>query len=175
MDAGQNGGAADGHHAAVVEILGQGVFDDVLSAGHFHGRQKLAVGKLRQAFGLAAYADEIFYVIVPGLDVFVTDGPIGRDAVAEIGFEIEIAEAIALAAPHDGLAADLAAANPGKRLAGIGGVGIFEIVDEKFGGILVASVVALALDFLRFDALVAIIPAAIFQLPGGDVLDVIHL
>ena len=38
MNASQYGGAADGHHAAVVETFWQGFLDDEFGAGHFHGR-----------------------------------------------------------------------------------------------------------------------------------------
>ena len=78
-----------------------------------------------------------------------------------------------MTAPHDGLAANLASANPSERLVSIGGVGIVEIVDEKFAGVFIARVITLALDFLCFEALLAIIPAAILQFPGGNMLDVV--
>src|ERR1700688_2957582 len=104
----------------------------------------------------------MFHVFVPGLDVLVADRPVGGNSVAYVGFEIQVAETIALTAPHDGLAANLAATNPSERLVGIGGVGIVEIVDEKFAGVFVAGVITLALNFLCFEALLAIIPAAIF-------------
>jgi len=67
-----------------------------------------------------------------------------------------------LAAPHDGLAADLAAANPGERLAFVDGERIFEVVDEKLRRVFIASVIALALDFLGAFALFAFVPAAKF-------------
>src|ERR1700719_2879289 len=161
MDAGQYRGTPDGHHAAVVEIFRQSIFDHEFGAGHFHRRQEFAVRKLGQPFGLAADADEILHVVVPGLDVLVADGPVGGNSVAEVGFEIQIAKTIALAAPHDGLAAYLSSTNPSERLVRVGGVGIIEIVDKKFAGVFITRVITLALNFLRADALLAVLPAAI--------------
>src|SRR3984893_14112720 len=173
MDARQYGGTPDGHHAAIVETFWQSVFDHEFGTGHFHGREEFAVGQLRQTFGLAAYSYEILSVLVPGLDVLVADGPIGGDSVAYVGFEIQVAKTIALTAPHDGLAANLAAANPGEWLVRVGDVGGVEIVDKKFAGVFITRVITLALNFLSSEALVTIIPAAILQLPRGNMLDVV--
>ena len=169
----EDGGAADGHHAAIVEVLRDGFFHHAFGAVHFHGGKEFAVRKLRKSFGLAADASVLFDIVVPRLDIFVANGPIDGDAFLEVGFKVQIAPAIALAAPDDGLATDLAAANPGERFVGIGGEGIFQVVDEKLVGVFVAGVITLALDFLCAFALGALIPAAEFEFPGGDVFDVV--
>src|SRR2546429_2024015 len=70
-------------------------------------------------------------IVVPRSDVRVADWPVDGDPVFQVGFEIEIAPAVALPSPGDGLAADLAAANPGKMFSRIEGVGIFLVVYEK--------------------------------------------
>src|SRR2546427_4921631 len=44
-----------------------------------------------------------------------------------------------LPAPHDGLAAHLAAANPVKRLVGIERVGVLAVVHEELAAVLVAG------------------------------------
>src|ERR1051325_1989989 len=118
-------------------------------ASHLHRWEKFSIGKLRQTFGLAANAGELFDVVVPRGYVRIADWPIDSNAVAKIRFKIQIAPAIALPAPHDGFAADLSPANPTEFRAGCVGVGIVLVVDEKFMGVLVASVIALALDVLR--------------------------
>src|SRR5437762_7852006 len=105
----------------------------------------------------------------------VADRPIHGDTILQIGFKIEIAPAIALAPPSDGFSADLAAANPGKMLAGSGGVRVFQVIDEKFAGVFVASVINLALNGLRALSFRAIIPSAVFQVVHRNVLDVVLL
>src|SRR2546421_2126452 len=170
----QDRGAPDGHDA-IVEVFGDCVAHILLDARHFHGRQKLAVGKLRQTFSLTADASELFDVVVPRRDVRVANGPIDSDALFQVGLEVQIAPAIALAPPKKRFTADLTPANPGKMLAGIGGIWILDIVHKEFAGILVASVITLALDVLDALALRAFVPPAILKLPNGNVLDVIAL
>src|SRR6266849_4606537 len=173
--ASENRDAANGHDAIFREVLGDGILDGQFGAIHLHGRQELAVGELGQTLGLAADADEILDVIVPRSNVLVANGPVDSDTLAQIGFEVQVAPAIALAAPHDGAPADMTAANPEKGLTGIGGVGVFEVVDEKLVRVLVADAVTLALDRLRFQPLFAIVPAAVLQLPRGHVFDIVLL
>ena len=132
------------------------------------GGRNFPSGKLRQTFGLAADSGELFDVVVPRRDIGVANRPIDGDAVFQIGFEIEIAPAIALAAPGDGLAADLTATNPGKMFSGIAGVGIFRVLDEKFIGEFVARVIALALHVLSFGALLRDCPNCDISAPRPE-------
>ena len=168
----EDGAAANGADAIAV-IFRESRAEIQFDAGHFHGRQKFAVGKLRKALGLAADAGEFFDVIVPGSEIGVTNGPIDSYVFAKIGFEVEVAPTVGLAAPGDGSAADLAAANPCEGLAGSDSVGILQVVNEEFVRKLVAVVVALTLDELRALSFSAIVPATILQFPKGNVLDVI--
>ena len=174
VNAREHGRAADGHHA-IIKMFGERVAKILLDTGHFHRREKFSVGQLRQAFGLAANAGELFHVVVPGRDVRIADRPIDRDSVLQIRFKVEIAPAIALAPPSERFSAHLAAANPGKMLAGSGGVRIFKVIDEKFVGVFVASVINLTLNGLRPLAFRAIVPSAIFQVVHRNVLDVVLL
>ena len=174
MDASEDRRAADGHDATV-KMFGERIFEIQFDAGHFHGRKELAVGELRQAFGLAADASKFLDVVIPGSNVGITDRPIHGDAVFQVGFEIEIAPAIALAAPSDGFSANLAAANPGKMLAGLEGIGILLIVDENLVGVFATSIVDLALNGLSALAGEAIIPVTMLEFPNGNVLDVVAL
>src|SRR5713101_3380468 len=143
VDAGEHGRTADGQHA-IIEIFGERSLEVQFNAGHFHRRKKFSIRKLRQAFGLAADASELFDVVVPGSDVRVANGPIDGDSLFQIGFKIEIAPAITLAAPEDGLSADLAAANPGKMFSGFEGVRIVLVADKKLVRVFIASIVTLA-------------------------------
>ena len=174
VDAREHGRSADGHHT-IVKIFGEGVAEILFNAGHLHRRKKFSVGKLGQALGLAADAGELFHVVVPGRDVRVADRPIRGDSIFQIRFKVEIAPTIALASPGDGFSAHLAAANPGKLFARIRGIGIVHVIDEKFVGVFIASVVALALDGLRALAFGAIVPATVLEFPYGNVLDVVAL
>src|SRR5262249_38590368 len=153
-------------HDAIIKIPGNRFPEVTLDAGHLHRREKTSVRELRQSLPLAADPRQIFPIVIPGGDLRVTDGPLNGNPLFLSGLEIEIAPAIALAAPHDGFSSDLAAANPGKMLSGIAGVRVFLVVDEELMGIFVAGVVALALDRLRTLALVAIVPAAMFEFPN---------
>src|SRR5439155_23156685 len=65
VNAREHGRAADGHHT-IVEVFGERVAKILLDTGHFHRREKFSVGQLRQAFGLAADAGELFHGAVPG-------------------------------------------------------------------------------------------------------------
>ena len=87
-----------------------------LDAVELHRRQELAVGQLRQAFGAAAHADEALDVVVPRRDLGVADRPVDGDAVLRVRFEVQVAPAIALPAPHDRAAADVIAADPVEAL-----------------------------------------------------------
>src|SRR2546429_291009 len=172
VDAGENGRTSDGQHA-VVEMFGEGVLEIQLDAGQLHGWKEFPVGELPQAFRLPADAGKLFDIVVPRSDVRVADWPVDGDPVFQVGFEIEIAPAVALPSPGDGLAADLAAANPGKMFSRIEGVGIFLVVYEKLVRVFVAGIIALALNRLGALANETIVPVAVPELPDRDVLDVI--
>src|SRR4051812_36921681 len=103
---------ANREDAIASKFVGKPLAHVLLDAIQCHGRQKLAVRELRQSLGLTTHADEPLDEIVPGRDVGVSDGPVDGDAVARIGFEIEIAPPIDLASPDDRLAADLTGAKP---------------------------------------------------------------
>src|SRR5579871_3774833 len=136
----------------------EGILEIQLDAGHLHRRQKLAVGKLRKPLGLSADSRKFLHVVVPRCDIRVTNRPIYGNPVSQIGFEIQIAPAVALATPHDRFAADLTPANPGKMFAGITRIRVLYVAHEKLVRELVASVVALALDRLSPYAFRALIP-----------------
>src|SRR5579885_318271 len=83
------------------EMLGQLVADEFLRAIQFHWRHEFAVGQLGKTESFAGDSSELLHVVVPGRDVFVADWPIDTDSVAHIRFEVQIAPAVALAAPCD--------------------------------------------------------------------------
>ena len=80
-------------------------------------------------------------VVVPRRDVGVADRPVDRDAFLRVGLEVEVAPAIALAAPHQRAAADLIAAIPVEALDL--GVRRLLLVDPPVEVLLVERVVAL--------------------------------
>src|SRR5205807_8971773 len=112
------GMTADGQ-SAVVGMFGEGELEVQVDAGQLHGRKEFPVAELPQAFRLPADGGKLFDIVVPRSDVGVADWPVDGDPVFQVGFEIEIAPAVALPSPGDGLAADLAAANPGKMFSRI--------------------------------------------------------
>ncbi len=172
VDAGENGDTSDGEHA-IVKILRQRVLEIDFNAGHLHRRKKLSIGQLRQSFGLSADARKLFHVVVPRRDVGVANRPVDSDSFSQVGFKIEIAPAVTLAAPKDGLSADLASANPGKMFSGIRGIRIVLVADKKLMRVFIACVVNLALNGLSGLTLGAIVPAAVLEFPDGNVLDII--
>ena len=95
-------GDAVGHDAPAKFALDH-VFGLQRAAGKIHGRQKLSVGQLRQAFARSADADIAFDQVVVGLEFLVADGPIFAVAVAGGGFEFVVAVAIAFARPAERL------------------------------------------------------------------------
>src|SRR6266581_3599198 len=82
---------------------------------------------------------------------------------------------LAIASRSDGFSADLAAAKPGKMFPGIERVGIVRIADEELVGVFIAGVITFALNALGALALGAIVPAAVLELPDGNVLDIVAL
>src|SRR5215831_20192590 len=170
VHASEHRGATDGHNA-IVKMFCKCFAHVELYASHLHRREESSVGKLRQAFCLTADAGELLDVVVPRRHVSVTNRPVHGDPVPQIRFEVQVAPAIALATPGDGLAADLTAANPAEFGARRIAVGIVLVIDEELMRVFVASVITLALHELGARALGAIVPVAVFQLPNGNVLD----
>src|ERR1700736_546416 len=162
----------DGHDAIIV-MFRERISHILLHAGHFHRRQKLSVRKLRQALWLTADSRELFHVVVPRRDVRITERPIDSNSLFRVGFKIQIAPAITLTAPNDGLPAHLPPTNPREMLAFRTGIWIFHVIDEKLVRVFIARVVALALDVLRAFPLGSLVPAPVAQLPDRNVLHVV--
>ena len=115
-------GTADGHAPGSAERALDRVAHVLLDARHRHRRQENSVRNLRQPLGLSADADEGLHVVVPGGDVGVADGPVDAVAVAGVGLEVEVAQPVALARPHDRAAPHLAPADPEEGLLRVAGV-----------------------------------------------------
>ena len=159
------GGAPDGDGAAELRLhaLPQPQF----AAGHFHGRQKVAVGQRGIAFRRAADADVTLHDLVVRLHLLVRERPVFAVAIVAGRFEIQIAHAVALAPPDQRAPAHDAQPLPGERLACRGAVGILQVVHEPVVVVLHAGVALLlhgprARDFRRH--------VAVFQLVGRHVL-----
>ncbi len=139
------------------------------SAGQRHRRQELAVGKLRDLLARSAHADEVLDAVVVRLQLPVADGPVLTVSVAARRLELVVAEAVALARPAEGLAADLPAANPQELLALGKRVRVLVVVHEKLVAVLVAGV-AEPLHRLVLDQLLLIAEAPVLELVRPDVL-----
>ncbi len=111
-------------------------------------------------------------VIVPGSEVGVAQGPVDADALPEVRLEVEIAPAVALAAPKQRASADVVAAEPGVGLHLH--VRRFPVVHEK-GRVVLAHLVDVVAGAQGRRH-----PVAVGKFPGGlervhvtgDVLDV---
>ena len=142
---GEDRRAPDGEGAP--ELLLERLARDHLAAVERHGRQEHAVGKLRDAFGLSADADEALDPVVVGRELGVLERPVRSEAVAARRLHVVVADAVALTAPHDRLAAHVPAADPGERAVLGRRVRAVVVVDEQVVRVLVA-LVALLLDRL---------------------------
>src|SRR5579872_6342945 len=170
----QNGGAANGQYAFAAKMPGQFLANKSLSAVQLHRRQEFAVGQLRKPQSFTRDAGEFLDIVVPGLEIGVSNGPVDGDSVAHIRFKIKIAPTVTLASPRDGTSTDLPPPNPAEGLSRRGAVGILFIVDKEFRGPFIAGVTQ-ALNWLILFQTAAIAPAAKLHLPGWNVLDVILL
>ena len=100
-----------------------------LEAVHLEGRQQVALRKLGQAGLLAADADEGLHAVVPGREVRVAQRPVDPDAFLEVGLEVEVAPAEAVARPEQRPPADLVAPEPVERLLLL--VGMVDVLHEE--------------------------------------------
>ena len=82
-----------------------GCREDRLRAIQRHGREKHAIGKLRESFSRSAHPDEVFHAGVIGRQVVVADCPIHPIAVARSRFEFVIGHAVAGPRPMQAAAA----------------------------------------------------------------------
>ena len=102
--------------APTVELAAEAARDQIFAAVQRHGGLKLPVRQLREPVARAGDAGMPLDVVVPRRELRVANGPIDRDAVAHVAFEIEIAPAITLPSPQQGAAADVIAAIPVETL-----------------------------------------------------------
>ena len=89
----------------------------LLDAVERERRQEITVRQLRDLVVIAADPDERLDVIVPGLKVFVADGPVDAVPVPQVGFEIVRRPAIGLPRPGQRAPAQVIAADPAVRLS----------------------------------------------------------
>jgi len=162
------------HHPLAAERLENVLTRSLFDAVHRHRRKELAVGKLRQPFALAADTDESLDVIVPWRDVRVANRPIDTDALLRVGFKIEIAPAIRLAAPDDRTATDLPAADPHERLGFVGGIRVLLVIDEELAVQFIERA-AFLLDRLLAIEAVTVAQVAKSLVPDRDMLNVVFV
>ncbi len=165
---------AHGEHPVPSEAPGKGLPHHVLGAVELHRRKELPVGKLRQPLLPPGDADEVLDVVVPGRNIFIAKRPVDGEAVPQVGFEVEVAPPVGVAAPHDGAPADLTAPDPCERFVGVVRVGVLAIVHEELARPLVAGV-ALPLNRLVLQESCPIAEPAKPHLPRGNVLHIVAL
>ena len=135
----------DRDQAVAAVRLGQALPGELLGAVERHRRKELRVGQLRQTLGPPRHAYEALDVVVPGLDVGVSDGPVHAVSVLQVGLEVEIAPAIDVARPYQRSPTHVSSSNPGEVRAVAGGIGVLVVAHEELLAPCVARV-ALALD-----------------------------
>ena len=136
--AGQDCAPANGQQPFAPPAPGHRLLNLQLCAVQLHRRQKLSVRQVRQPLGLAAHADELLDIGIPGGDIRITQRPVHSEAFLRIGFKVQITPAINLPTPHDRAPTDMPASDPGKGLVGIVVVGVLPIVHEEFRAPLIA-------------------------------------
>ena len=102
------------------------LFQDVFDAVQRHGLLKDAVREGGNACGLSTDSYEAFDILVPGCDVFVSDGPVKTQSVLQIGFEVVITPAETHAAPEEGSSTKYICPDPVVALDFV--VGILQVV-----------------------------------------------
>ena len=112
----------------------------------------MSIGKRRVILLRSADADVVLRDVVVRREIGVRNRPVLTVSVVTVGSEIEIAQTIALPAPHHGPSAHDAQPLPGERLVLGRAVGIFQIVDKPIVVVLHARV-ALLLDRPRLHDL----------------------
>ena len=90
----------------------------------------MAVGQLRQPFGLTRDAYERFNLVIPGCQIGVADRPVRAMAIALVRAEIIVRPAIALTPPRQRTPSKLVRAEPREIGVRVGFVRILAIVDE---------------------------------------------
>src|SRR5256885_15023876 len=142
-----NGDATDGYGAPELRL--HAIFQKNFAATHFHCRQKLAIGQHFVAFGRAADSNIFLDGVVVRRKVSVRNRPVIAVAVAAGGFEVVVAQAIALPAPNERAASEDAQTLPREWFVGGRAVWIFKIV---YGPLVVVIHARITLFFNRTRA-----------------------
>src|SRR5690606_32724864 len=93
------GAAVNKHTTAVVSFLDTRC-DTFFHAIEGNGWLEFAVGQLRQTFTSTCDTSVALHIVIPGRHVFIANGPVHRDTLAQVGFKVLGAQTIALAAPE---------------------------------------------------------------------------
>src|SRR5256885_2873568 len=160
-----NGDATDRY--GTPELRLHAIFKKNFAATHFHRWKKLAIGQHFVAFGRAADSDIFFDDVVVRREVSVRNRPVIVVAGAAGGLEVVVAQAIALAAPHERAASEDAQTLPREWFVGRRAVWIFKVVHEPLVVVLHARI-ALLLNRARADNFRRVV--TILQLIAGHVL-----
>src|SRR5215204_3827155 len=163
------------HDVTVLVVRAHRVAEMLLDAVEVERRQVLAVGHRFETVAVAAHADELLDVRIPGCHVVVPDRPLDAVAHARRRGELVLAPPLARTPPDQRLSADLIAADPVERR--LLHVRVVAILDEE-----VRRVLAVPGRLADERVLPELLPrhrTAMRKLPwldvhGGIVLDVLH-
>ena len=106
------GGSTNDHLAGTLVIFFQSLGTIFLYTGHVHGRQKLSIRKLNQSVSVATDTCKPFYIVIPGLYLFVAEWPVNSNAVFGIGLKVKVTPTITLSSPHQGAPSYMVSAEP---------------------------------------------------------------
>ena len=126
--------------AAVFPSFFNRPFQQPFAAGEFHSGQELPVRQSWVIFIIPAHADELFDAVVIGRKLGVSDGPVIAVPIVACGFQLVIRQPVALAAPHNRAASDVAASNPVERFFVSRRVWVINVVNKELMAVLVARV-----------------------------------
>src|ERR1700722_9006312 len=110
------GGPADDHMAHTLIMFLDPRGNVFLHTGHIISRKIMTVRKQRKVLYRTADACKFLHISIPGLDIFIPDGPVNGETIPDIGFELIIAPSIALAPPRQAAPSHMIAAKPVETL-----------------------------------------------------------
>src|SRR5450432_683112 len=96
---------------------------------HFPGRQKIAVRQCVKAIKISADSCKMFYMEIPGRQLFISQWPFHRESIPPRSFKIIFTPSLCLPGPEQGFSAHLISPDPVKWF--FLNVGMFIILYKK--------------------------------------------
>src|SRR5690606_16547463 len=120
-----------GYQLSVRVMRFDALFDLLLYTIELDGFQKFAVRELGQTFLAPADADESVYVIVPGLDISISDGPVHPMTIGGMYVKFVITPAIRASPPYQRTTPSLITPEPQLWLILRGIIGVLGVFYKK--------------------------------------------